>query len=119
MYHIENVGTEDWNVQLKQKGITLEQGKKYRITFRAASTKARTIKLAMLSQSYTWYGGEDILLEENQEKEVAVEFTMGEETDSAATLVVSMGLIKDGEGNEVSTPASEITLSDFSLVKVE
>lgn len=44
---------------------------------------------------------------------------MGEETDSAATLVVSMGLIKDGEGNEVSTPASEITLSDFSLVKVE
>lgn len=119
VYHIENVGTEDWNVQLKQKGITLEQGKKYRITFRAASTKARTIKLAMLSQSYTWYGGEDILLEENQEKEVAVEFTMGEETDSAATLVVSMGLIKDGEGNEVSTPASEITLSDFSLVKVE
>lgn len=119
VYHIENVGTEDWNVQLKQKGITLEQGKKYRITFRAASTKARTIKLAMLSRSYTWYGGEDILLEENQEKEVAVEFTMGEETDSAATLVVSMGLIKDGEGNEVSTPASEITLSDFSLVKVE
>ncbi|GFI31323.1 glucan endo-1,3-beta-glucosidase A1 [Lachnospiraceae bacterium] len=119
VYHIENVGTEDWNVQLKQEGITLEQGKKYRITFRAASTKARTIKLAMLSQSYTWYGGEDILLEENQEKEVAVEFTMGEETDSAATLVVSMGLIKDGEGNEVSTPASEITLSDFSLVKVE
>lgn len=119
VYHIENVGTEDWNVQLKQEGITLEQGKKYRITFRAASTKARTIKLAMLSQSYTWYGGEDILLEENQEKEVAVEFTMGEETDSAATLVVSMGLIKDGEGNEVSTPASEITMSDFSLVKVE
>lgn len=119
IYQITNVGTEDWNVQLKQEGITLEQGRKYRITFRAASTKARTIKLAMLSASYAWYGGEDISLEENQEKEVAVEFTMGEATDAAATLVVSMGLIKDGEGHEVPTPASEVTLSDFSLVKAE
>jgi len=112
--NITNTGTADWNVQLKQAGLTLIEGESYRITFKAASTEARTIKLALLSTSYDWYGGSDIELEANQEKEVTIDFTMEKATDINTTLVVSMGLI---EGKE--TPASSIALSDFSLVKTE
>ena len=62
-YNITNVGTEDWNVQLKQSGITLEKGSKYKVTFKANAIEARTIKLAMLSSAYDWYGGADISLQ--------------------------------------------------------
>lgn len=114
VYHISNAGTEEWHVQLKQSGLTLEKGCKYRVTFKATSTAARTIKLAIMSTSYKWYGGADIQLSANNEKEVVREFTMSEETDSNADFVISMGKI-DGK----DTPASDITLSDFSLVKVD
>ena len=116
VYHISNVGTADWNVQLKQSGLTLEKGCKYRVTFKATSTAARTIKLAIMMSDdpYTWYDGADIQLPANNEKEVVCELTMSEETDSNAAFVISMGKIKDED-----TPASDITLSDFSLVKID
>lgn len=119
VYNITNVGDEDWNVQLKQGGITLEKGCTYKIKFKVNSTEARTIKCAMLTASYDWYGGADIALEKGTEKQVEIEFTVGEdkETDNNITMVISMGQIKDEAGNSISTPASAITLSDFELVK--
>ena len=114
VYHISNAGTEEWHVQLKQSGLTLEKGCKYLVTFKATSTAARTIKLAIMSTKYAWYGGADIQLSANNEKEVVCEFTMSKETDSNADFVISMGKINDED-----TPASDITLSDFSLVKVD
>ena len=101
-------------VQLKQKDLVLEQGATYRLKFKAVSTESRTIKAAFLNTGYTWYGGADIALTKEKEKEVSSEFTVTEETANDITFVVSMGLI-DGE----DTPASDITLSDFSLVKVK
>ena len=68
----------------------------------------------MLSPSYTWYGGADIALEKDQEKEVTVDFTMNENTDMDAALVISMGAIA---GTETST--STIELSEFSLIRTE
>ena len=68
----------------------------------------------MSDDPYTWYDGADIQLPANNEKEVVCELTMSEETDSNAAFVISMGKIKDED-----TPASDITLSDFSLVKVD
>ena len=114
VYNITDVGTEDWNVQLKQNGIVLEQGAHYKVTFKAKSSEARTIKLAMLSPSYTWYGGADIALEKDQEKEVTVDFTMNETTDMNAALVISMGAIAGTE-----TSASTIEMSEFSLIRTE
>ena len=112
VYDITDVGTEDWNVQLKQNGIVLEQGAHYKVTFKAKSSEARTIKLAMLSPSYAWYGGEDIVLEKDQEKEISVEFTMNGTTELNASMVISMGAVAG-----IETPASIIELSDFSLVR--
>ena len=114
VYNITDVGTEDWNVQLKQNGIVLEQGAHYKVTFKAKSSEARTIKLAMLSPSYAWYGGADIALEKDQEKGVTVDFEMTEATDMNTAMVVSMGAIAGTE-----TPASTIELSEFSLIRTE
>lgn len=114
VYKIRKVGTEDWHVQLKQSGIFLEQGARYKVTFKAKSSEARTIKLAMLSPSYTWYGGADIVLEKDQEKEFTVEFTMDKETETNASMVISMGAISG-----IDTPASTVELSAFSLIKTE
>lgn len=117
VFIINNVGTEDWHIQLKQSDIVLEEGSKYKITFKVVSTKARTIKVAMLSADNEWYGGEDIVLEENQEQDVEIFVNMSK-ADSTAAMVVSMGQIKDEAQNLINTPISTITLSDFSLVKV-
>ena len=122
VYNIANVGTEDWHVQLKQENITLEKGCNYKMTFNATSTEARTIKLAMLSNDgqYTWYGGKDIALEKDLEENVEIKFTMDYPTDIKTTLAVSMGQIKDENTKEnIPTPASTITLSDFKLVKID
>lgn len=118
VYTITNVGTADWNVQLKQNDIMLEKGCKYKISFKACSTEARTIKLAMLSSTYAYYGGGDIALDKDAEKDVVIEFTMDADTDAATTMVVSMGQIFDEKGTAISTPTSTITLSDFVLEKV-
>ena len=114
VYKIRKVGTEDWHVQLKQNGIVLEQGAHYKVTFKAKSSEARTIKLAMLSPSYNWFGGEDLVLDKDQEEEFTVEFTMNEETETNASMVISMGAI-----SEIDTPASTVELSEFSLIRTE
>jgi beta-glucanase (GH16 family) len=111
-YNISDVGTADWNVQLKQAGITLEKGATYTMKFKATSSVARTIKCALLSNSYAWYGGSDIALDAGTRKDVEFTFTMESDTDAATTMVVSMGKITG-----VDTPASAIILDDFSLVK--
>lgn len=110
-YAISSVGTEDWNIQLKQSGIALEAGAAYTVTFKVKSSAARTIKSGVMSTSYDWYGGGDIKLAADTEQEVEFTFTMKGE-DRNADFYVSMGKITD-----VDTPASTITLSDFSLVK--
>jgi hypothetical protein len=111
-YSINDVGEADWNVQLKQAGITLEKGATYTMKFKATSSVARTIKVALLSNTYAYYGGADIALDKDTQKDVEFTFTMPSDTDTATTMVVSMGKI-DG----VDTPASAISLDDFSLVK--
>lgn len=112
VYQINNVGNADWNVQLKQGGITLEEGCRYKVTFKAHSTETRTIKLAMLTAAYDWYGGADIVLTAGEEKEAEAEFYVDKPTDANITMVVSMGAI---EGEE--TLPSTVRLSDFSLIK--
>ena len=114
MFHVINPGVYDWDVQLNQHGFTLEKGCKYRVKFKVTSTKARTIKLGLMDNNcQKWYGGEDIFLAEAEEKEVSCEFTMQQDTDNDSKMFISMGKIS-GE----NTPASDITLTNFSLEKI-
>ena len=50
---------------------------------------------------------------EAEEKEVSYEFTMQQDTDNDSKMFISMGKIS-GE----NTPASDITLTNFSLEKI-
>jgi hypothetical protein len=112
-YNITNPGTADWNVQLKQSNLSLEAGQTYRVTFEVISTEAREIKSGVMSaDNVSWYGGSDITLEANVSNNVSYEFTMGVE-NPAADFYISMGKIAG-----IETPASAITITNLSLVKV-
>ena len=119
-FKVKKVGTRDWDIQLKKSGIKLEKGCKYRLNCKLTSTEARTIKLALMSTSYNWYGGADVALEKGNECNFEYEFTMTKDDDLATDLVVSMGQIyKDAEYKiPVNTPVSDITLKEFSLTKI-
>ena len=115
VFHISDVGTADWNIQLKQGGINLELGCDYRLAFKVTSTESRTIKVGFMDKNTeNWYGGSDVSLEKNREKNVVCKFTMTKDTDAESLMLISMGKIK-GE----DTPVSDITLSDFYLEKLE
>lgn len=109
-----------WHAQLKQSGITLEKGCKYRVKFKVTSTKARTIKLGFMSESYNWYGGTNPKLPESEEQEVVYEFTMEKDTDRNVVMTVSMGQMyeNDDKSKPINTLASDITLTNFSLEKI-
>ena len=120
VFKIADVGTEDWHAQLKQSGITLEKGCKYRVKFKVTSTKTRTIKLGFMSESYNWYGGTNLELPESEEQEVVYEFTMEKDTDRNAVMTVSMGQMyeNDDKSKPINTSVSDITLTNFSLEKI-
>ena len=66
------------------------------------------------NNGYAWYGGQDTVLGQDVEEKVSYEFTVGDDkvTCEDITFQVSMGKIDE------STPASTITLSDFSITRV-
>ena len=96
VFDIKNPGQLDWNVQLKQSGIRLEQGKGYRLTFQASSTVARTIKIGFMDKDFVnWYGGADVTLSGGAEQTVMVEFYMDKATNPDAVMMVSMGKLEN------------------------
>jgi hypothetical protein len=110
-YDITNPGDQDWNVQLKQSGLLLENGASYSVSFKIKSTQARAVKFAFLNATYAWYGGADISLNANEEQTVTRTITVTEPTDPAIDFVISMGKIGD-------TPASTIEISNVSVKKL-
>lgn len=113
LFAIQNPGTEDWHVQLKQSHIALENGQTYRVSYTITSTKARSYKCGIMSTAYAWYGGlpdENAVLEENVPADESFTFTMSCD-DTDADFYISLG--KVGE-----TPASDVTISNLKIEKV-
>ncbi len=108
--NVENVGSDDWNVQLKHFGLVIEQGSTYKLTFKGSSTVAREITLNVMSSTYSWYGGSGFTLDE-ETKEYSFTFTMNNETNTDAGLFISMGKIGEAQ-------PSVITLDDIVLEKI-
>ena len=108
-YSIKNAGTQDWNVQLKQQNISLQNGHKYKVSFKAKSTATRKFKTGVMSASYEWYGGCEPELEEDKEQEISFEFTMTK--DTPADFYISLG-----KYNDTDTPASDVTISAIKFV---
>ena len=108
IYSIKNAGTQDWNVQLKQQNISLQNGHKYKVSFKAKSTATRKFKTGVMSASYEWYGGCEPELEEDKEQEISFEFTMTK--DTPADFYISLG-----KYNDTDTPASDVTISAIKI----
>lgn len=111
---ITNVGDQDWCIQLRSFGIPLENGKVYKLTFTASSTAARSIGVNLMSTdgNYLWYGGFNPTITSDKQT-YTLTFSMSQATNYNAGLYISMGKM----ANE-NTPASTITLDDFSLVRL-
>lgn len=120
VFDIKDVGSNDWDVKLKYAGkLTLEAGAEYQVNFKVTSTKARKIKLSMMTSGYKWYAGDDISLNANEELSYSKTFTIGNDGDGVPLptsndidFAISMGEMGD------NTPISKITFSDFELVKL-
>ena len=122
VFNISAVGENDWNVQLKQAGMTIDPNASYRLKFKASSTVPRDIKLALMSTvpkeeedgtTEAWCAGQDITLgTELQEHSYLVTITT---KDLAAydnvAFQLSLGAVGDAQ-------ASVITIKDVSFCKV-
>lgn len=109
-FDIENVGTYDWDIQLKQGGIHLQKGHKYKLEMKVVSDTTRHMKAAFLTSSYNWYGGIDFALEKDVEQDVSTIIYIGEdkESDSNIDFVISMGRNADDKCPEESVSENGI-----------
>lgn len=112
-FAITGTGVNDYDIKLSQEDLQLEPGAKYKATFDVVSTKSRIIKASVMNASYAWFGGADIELEENVVYPAEFTFTK-QDLDKTGSFNISMGKIAD-----VETPASDITIYNIKLVKVE
>ncbi|MBE5875919.1 MAG: glycosyl hydrolase family protein [Lachnospiraceae bacterium] len=114
VYNVTNPGAEDWNVQLKQTGLMLENGASYEVSFKMTSSESRIVKYALLNPNagYDWYGGEDLNLVAGEEKIVCNTIYVDKATADTIEFVISMGQIAG-----VETPNSQIEISEISIVK--
>jgi uncharacterized repeat protein (TIGR02543 family) len=90
--NITTVGAEAYQPQLAQQGISLTQGRNYRLTFDASAVSARTIG-AILQQSsgdYTAYASQDFNLTTTQQS-FTLNFTMTAASDPSAQLAFNLG----------------------------
>ncbi len=108
-------GDEEWNVQVKQGGIPMEQGKKYLLRFDAEASIARQIRILLqhdgsIDKDWTAYMNEKVDLSEAG-GHFEYLFT-APASDPAALLQFSLG--------KVSEPleAHRIKLSNISLLQV-
>ena len=115
--NITTVGTADWHVQVKQGGITLEKGKKYKLSFRARSTVERTISVVMQENGGSWavYSGDNNVVVNDEWKSFDKVFTMEADTNTDVLLSIALGKIGDIEENV----EHHVYLDDFDLVEVE
>ena len=120
-YEITNAGTEDWNVQLKQEGLAMEKGSKYKVNFKIASSLDRRVKLAIMGANNVWCGGADIDLTKNKLKSFSQIISLNDNyVSGTVAFQISMGkVVKDGDTNTPELEAHAIEISEISVTKVD
>ncbi|QUL53694.1 carbohydrate binding domain-containing protein [Paenibacillus tritici] len=108
-------GDDDWNVQVKQGGIPVEQGKKYLLRFDADASISREIRVLVqrdgsLDGNWTPYTNEKVSLSEAGGHYEYL-FT-APASDSAAVLQFSLGKVTELLGEHT------VRLSNISLLQV-
>ncbi|RKM57562.1 glycosyl hydrolase family protein [Butyrivibrio sp. CB08] len=106
-----------WYVQLNQDGVPLEQGKCYKLSFKAKSSIDRKISFCMQQFEGTWAnysktGAVDI--GENW-KTFTATFKMEDPSDNAARFNITMGSV---EGVRITTK-HDVYIDDISLIEID
>ena len=115
---ITNAGTAAWNVNLKQKNVTLKKGAVYEVKATLTSDVDRTAEFACMDSSSTnWYVQDKvnpITLKANEPTKVTVKVGVGDgKTDNGAYIGFNLGKISK------DTPdASVIMIDDVSMIKI-
>ncbi len=101
------VAQNPWNIAVKQRGLNYEQGKSYRVSFKARANASRTIgvKAGRASSPYTSYNFKNINLSTSLQTHTFT-FTMNNNTDSDAYLEFFLG-----------TSAVNLFLGEVSVVE--
>ncbi len=101
-FTIKDTGPQAWHIQLKQNGIHLEKGQRYRLSFDAKSSVDRKIMFAIQrdgskhNDDWTPYSGEKIVALTDKYETVSLDFTMNHDTDDQSVFSLSMGAV-DGK----------------------
>jgi len=98
--NMTNIGDADWNVQLFQQGVKLEEGKTYELSFDARSTVDRPLRLQIQrngEEDNIWTGYFDQTVELNDSMQTfTFTFTMEELTDLSAKFGFALGKDENG-----------------------
>ncbi len=102
-------GGENWNIQVDQENLTVEQGKTYKVSFRARSSVPRNIQLIVehKGEPFTKHLLQEVALTDRM-KSYHYVFTMANATDAGAHLNFALGNV----GGPVNAP-HDIYLDDI------
>jgi len=114
---IADDGGNSWYVQLNQDGITLEEGKKYRLSFKAKSSIDRVISYAMQQFEGNWtnYSETGSVEIGNEWKTFTKEYRMNYPTDTRTRFNITMGSV---DGIRI-TQQHSVYIDDISLVEID
>ena len=117
---ISKTGSLDWMIQLMQRNVKLEKGKRYRVAFDAKSTLPRNIMYALQrdgSADNNWipYSGTQVIKLGPEFKTYETVFDMTEASDPKTILSVSMGAVKGTAINKKHT----VTIDNISVTEVK
>lgn len=107
-----------WYIQLNQDGITLEEGKSYKLTFKAKSSIKRSITYSLQQYEGDWTNysmTEDPVEIGSDWKTITAEFKMEYPTDNNARFNITMGSV----GGERIKEKHDIFIDDISLVEID
>ncbi|WP_208591910.1 carbohydrate binding domain-containing protein [Gracilibacillus suaedae] len=117
---ITDIGSDDWNIQLFQNGVEIEQGATYEVSFDAKATVDRPLRLQIQhngeeDDDWTGYFDQTVSLTDTMET-YTFTFEMTESSDPAAKFGFALG--KDGDG---LTPSEghDVLIDNVLLKKVE
>ncbi|MDQ0116611.1 carbohydrate binding domain-containing protein [Paenibacillus harenae] len=117
---IDTAGSQNWNPQISQEGIRLEEGKTYQISFDARASIPRKINFGIgkkLSEDpwYVGYFGSDVALTADRQR-YTFTFTMNGATEDHARIDFNVGEI-DGMGSNTNVFLDNVILveADESL----
>lgn len=107
---INNPGKRPWAVLIGQSGLTLEKDYVYEVTFEARSREIKRLQIqtAMKNAPYYNYSGIHQFPLDNEFQRFAFTFTMRQDTDSDASLLLSLG--RQGKG--------VVDLANFNITRL-